>query len=78
MGVDAFPDRGVASDLGNTGVFHQGRGIGATNVVDRKVGKIDHSGVIRHREMLCIGDSPEMSVIPFVFSNGDSITIFFE
>ena len=78
MRVDPFADCGVATDFGNASIFHQDCCISTGNIVDRKMGKVNHAGIIRHGEVLGIGDPPEMAVVPFVFTNRNFVAVFFE
>ena len=69
MGINAFADRGVTSNLGDTRILHQDLRISTTDVVHSKVRQVDHAGIVRHGKVLGIGYSPEMPIVPFVFTN---------
>ena len=78
VGVDALADVVVAADLGRAQPFEQFDMVRSGDVHHVEVRQVDDAAILAHRQMLGIGDAPEMAVIPFVLAHWDAVAVFFQ
>ena len=78
VGVDALADVVVAADLGRAQPFHQRDMVRSFDVVHREMRQVDDAAILAHREMLGIGDAPEMAVVPFVLAHRHAVAVFLQ
>ena len=78
VGVDALADIGVAADLRGAEPFHQRDVVGALDVEDVEVRQVDDAAILAHREMLGIGDAPEVAVVPLVLAHRDAVAVLLQ
>ena len=76
--VDPFADGRIAADFCDTGVFHQGLGVGAHDIVHGEMRQVDHADVFRHRQVLGVGYAPEMTLIPLVLAYRHALAVFLQ
>ncbi len=78
VGVDALADIGVAADLGRAQPFHQLDMVGPFDVEHGEMRQVDDAAILAHRQMLGIGDAPEMAVVPFVLAHRNAVAVFLQ
>ena len=78
MRVNTFAYRCIATDLGNTNIFKQGFSVGSADINDGEVRQVHHADIFRHLQVLCVGNAPEMSVVPFMFAYWHFIAKLFQ
>ena len=78
VGVDALADVGVAADLRGAEPFHQRDVVRAFDVGHVEVREVDDAAILAHREMLGVGDAPEMAVVPLVLAHRHAVAVFLQ
>jgi hypothetical protein len=78
MGVDALADVAVAADLGGAEPFHQRDVIRPGNLEHVEMREVDYPAILAQRQMLGIGDAPEVAGVPLVFADRDAVAVFFQ
>ena len=76
--VDALADVGVAADLGRAQPLQQLDMVRTFDVDHVEMREIDDAAILGHRQMLGIGDAPEVAVVPFVGAHRHAVAVFFE
>jgi hypothetical protein len=76
VGVDALADVVVAADLGRAQPFHQRDMVRPFDVEHVEVRQVDDAAILAQRQMLGIGDAPEMAVVPLVFADRNRLPYF--
>ena len=78
VGVDALADIGVAANLGRAQPFHQRHMIRPFDIEHVEVRQVDDAAVFAQRQMLGIGNAPEMTAVPFIQTLGNAVAILFQ
>jgi hypothetical protein len=78
VGVDALADIGVAADLGRAEPFQQLDMVGAFDVDHVEMARVDDAAILAHRQVLGVGDAPEVAVVPLVLAHRHAVAVLFQ
>ena len=75
VGVDAFTQCCIGTDLSDRKILHQTFRIRAFDIKDGKVRQINHANAVAHGQLLGVRDLPKVSIVPLGLSGRNPITI---